>query len=104
MTIEIGLIMSILSLIIAFQGYALNKQKQVQDKSKSETNEAKNDAKESAEIKAQLGYISKGVDDIRIDLKANEKQIGALSEKVARIDESAKQAHKRLDKIVKGEI
>jgi flagellar biosynthesis component FlhA len=104
MTIEIGVIMSILSLIIAFQGYALNKQKQQQDKSKSETTEAKNDAKESAEIKAQLGYISKGVDDIRIDLKANEKQIGALSEKVARIDESAKQAHKRLDKIEKGEI
>jgi Flp pilus assembly protein TadB len=104
MTIEIGVVLSILSLIIAFQGYALNKQKQQQDKSKSETTEAKNDAKESAEIKAQLGYISKGVDDIRIDLKANEKQIGALSEKVARIDESAKQAHKRLDKIEKGEI
>jgi Tfp pilus assembly protein PilO len=104
MTIEIGVLLSILSLIIAFQGYALNKQKQQQDKSKSETTEAKNDAKESAEIKAQLGYISKGVDDIRIDLKANEKQIGALSEKVARIDESAKQAHKRLDKIEKGEI
>jgi Tfp pilus assembly protein PilO len=104
MSIEIGVLLSILSLIIAFQGYALNKQKQQQDKSKSETTEAKNDAKESAEIKAQLGYISKGVDDIRIDLKANEKQIGALSEKVARIDESAKQAHKRLDKIEKGEI
>jgi uncharacterized phage infection (PIP) family protein YhgE len=105
MTIEIGVVLSILSLIIAFQGYALNKQKQQQDKSKSETTEAKNDAKESAEIKAQLGYISKGVDDIRIDLKANEKQIGALSEKVARIDESAKQAHKRLDKLEnKGEI
>jgi Tfp pilus assembly protein PilO len=104
MSIEIGVLLSILSLIIAFQGYALNKQKQQQDNSKSETTEAKNDAKESAEIKAQLGYISKGVDDIRIDLKANEKQIGALSEKVARIDESAKQAHKRLDKIEKGEI
>jgi hypothetical protein len=105
MTIEIGVVLSILSLIIAFQGYALNKQKQVQDKSKAETNEAKTDAKESAEIKAQLGYISKGVDDIRIDLKANEKQIGALGERVTRIEESAKQAHKRLDKLEnKGEI
>jgi hypothetical protein len=104
MTIEIGVVLSILSLIIAFQGYALNKQKQVQDKSKSETNDAKSDAKESAEIKAQLGYISKGVDDIRIDLKANEKQIGALGERVTRIEESAKQAHKRLDKLDKGEM
>jgi hypothetical protein len=104
MSIEIGVLLSILTIIIAFQGYALNKQKYQQDKSQFETNDVKNDAKESAEIKAQLGYISKGVDDIRIDLKASEKQIGALGEKVARIEESAKQAHKRLDKIEKGEI
>jgi flagellar biosynthesis component FlhA len=105
MTIEIGVLISILSLIIAFQGYALNKQKQQQDKNKSDTTEAKNDAKESAELKAQLGYISKGVDDIRIDLKANEKQMVAFGERVTRIEESAKQAHKRLDSIEnKGEI
>lgn len=104
MTIEIGVVLSILSLIIAFQGYALNKQKQQQDKSKSETNDAKSDAKESAELKAQLGYISKGVDEIRIDLKANEKQIVAFGERVTRIEESTKQAHKRLDNLEKESV
>ncbi|EKS8367521.1 hypothetical protein QC457_006355, partial [Bacillus cereus] len=51
--------------------------------------------------KAELGYIRKGVDDIRIDLKASEKQMVALGERVTRVEESTKQAHKRLDTIEK---
>lgn len=35
----------------------------------------KSDTAHSAKIQAQLEYIGKGVDDIRIDLKANEKQM-----------------------------
>lgn len=96
MTIELGILVSVLGLIVAYQGYQLNKQK-------TNTDETKQEASESAEIKAQLGYISKGVDDIRIDLKANEKQIGMLGERVTRVEESAKQAHKRIDKLEKGE-
>ncbi|MEB8733205.1 hypothetical protein P4G91_19410, partial [Bacillus cereus] len=56
---------------------------------------------QSAEVKAELGYIRKGVDDIRIDLKASEKQMVALGERVTRVEESTKQAHKRLDTIEK---
>lgn len=61
----------------------------------------KADGQQSAEVKAELGYIRKGVDDIRIDLKASEKQMVALGERVTRVEESTKQAHKRLDTIEK---
>lgn len=47
------------------------------------------------------GYIRKGVDDIRIDLKANERQMIVLGERITRVEESSKQAHKRLDALEK---
>jgi len=90
MTIEIGVLVAILSLAISYFAYSLNKTKSI-----------KSDGQQSAEVKAELGYIRKGVDDIRIDLKANEKQMIALGERVARVEESSKQAHKRLDNLEK---
>lgn len=86
MSVEWGILAGVLSLIIAYQGYQLNKNKDV-----------KSDSKNTAEMKAELGYIRKGVDDIRIDQKANEKNIAHLSERVTRVEESTKQAHKRID-------
>jgi peptidoglycan hydrolase CwlO-like protein len=90
MTVEIGIVVAVLGLIITYQAYQLNKSKEV-----------KTDTQESAELKAELGYIRKGVDDIRIDLKANEKQMIALGERVTRVEESSKQAHKRIDNLEK---
>jgi len=86
----------VLGVIIAYQTYQLNRQKDV----KSDTREG---AKQDAKLQTRLDYISKGVDDIRIDLKANEKQMIALGERVTRIEESNKQAHKRIDKLEKGD-
>lgn len=92
MTIELGVLLSVLGLIVAYQGWQLNKQK-----------ETKTESKQDAKVQTQLDYISKGVDDIRIDLKANEKQMVALGERVTRVEESTKQAHKRIDKLDKGD-
>lgn len=90
MTIELGVLIAVLSLAISYFGYVLNKSKSI-----------KADGQQSAEVKTELGYIRKGVDDIRIDLKASEKQMVALGERVTRVEESTKQAHKRLDTIEK---
>ncbi|MED0702811.1 hypothetical protein [Aeribacillus composti] len=90
MTVEIGIVVAVLGLVITYQAYQLNK-----------TKEVKTDTQESAELKAELGYIRKGVDDIRIDLKANEKQMIALGERITRVEESSKQAHKRIDNLEK---
>ncbi|QPA33377.1 hypothetical protein [Thermaerobacillus caldiproteolyticus] len=90
MTVEVGILISTLGLVISFLAYQLNKTKDV-----------KRDTQESAELKAELGYIRKGVDDIRIDLKANERQMAILGERVTRVEESSKQAHKRIDNLEK---
>ncbi|WP_453996695.1 hypothetical protein [Bacillus nitroreducens] len=100
MTIELGVLISVLGLIIAYQGYLLNKKKHLLNLQKEE----KDDVKADAEIRAQLRYISKGVDDIRIDLRANERQMIALGERITRVEESSKQAHKRLDNLEKDSL
>lgn len=95
MTIDIGALIAIVgvlvalgSLLIGFFGYQLNKSKTV-----------KNDGQQGAEMKAKLEYISKGVDDIRIDQKASDRQMILIGERITRVEESSKQAHKRLDKV-----
>ena len=90
MTVEVGVLIAVLSLVISYLAYSLNRTKAL-----------KTDTQESAELKAELGYIRKGVDDIRFDLKANERQMIALGERVTRVEESSKQAHKRIDNLEK---
>ena len=48
MTIELGVLIALLSLAISYFGYALNKSKSI-----------KADGQQSAEVKAELGYIRK---------------------------------------------
>ncbi|WP_308780048.1 hypothetical protein [uncultured Clostridium sp.] len=57
------------------------------------------DTREEAETKAKLDYISKGVDDIRIDIKAQQRDIQELKERVIKNEASLKSAHKRIDNI-----
>lgn len=90
MTIELGLLIAALSLAVSYLGYSLNRTKAV-----------KSDGQENAEMKAELGYIRKGVDDIRIDQKASEKQMILFGERITRVEESSKQSHKRIDNLEK---
>lgn len=90
MTIEIGVLIAIASVVIGYLTYALNRSKEI-----------KSDGQQGAEMKAKLEYISKGVDDIRIDQKASERQMVSFGERITRVEESTKQAHKRLDNVEK---
>lgn len=63
----------------------------------------KHDAQENAKISTKLDHISQGVDTIRIDLKSNEKEINRVAERVTRVEESSRSAHKRIDKLERGE-
>ncbi|MEG0133419.1 MAG: hypothetical protein RSA29_04345 [Clostridium sp.] len=62
------------------------------------------DTREEAETRTQLNYISKGVDDIRIDIKAQQRDIQEIKERLIKNEESTKSAHKRIDGIEKGEM
>lgn len=61
----------------------------------------KQDIKQEATIDAVLrtdvGYIKHSVDDVRMMQGQQGQKFDALTEKVIRVEESAKQAHKRID-------
>lgn len=97
MTVELGLIFTILSLIIGFLGFRLNKTNQQLNLQENIKKEATNDA----EVKVTLAHISKGVDDIKIDVRSNKEQMNAFAKDLVRVEESAKQAHKRINEIAK---
>ena len=48
---------------------------------------------------SDLGYIKAGVDDLKRESAEQRKTVGELGERVTRVEESCKQAHKRIDKI-----
>lgn len=93
LTVEIGVLIAICGVLLSYLTYQYNKQK-----------ETKIDTRQEAKIQAQLDYISKGVDDIRIDQKASDRQMVALGERVIRVEESAKSFHKRLDNLEKESV
>ncbi|MEL7610349.1 MAG: hypothetical protein AAGU74_12730 [Bacillota bacterium] len=68
-------------------------------RAKQSKREAKQDGCEDGALKTDVAYIKRGVDDIRLDMKAQGQRMDALAERVTRVEESTKQAHKRIDRI-----
>ena len=89
----VGIGCTMLGLLIGLLTFRRNRDKEV-----------KADAAKTAVIETKLDTISNGVESIRIDLKANEKQMDVIAERVARVEESSKHAHKRMDnlKVIQG--
>ncbi|BFH63891.1 hypothetical protein PAJ34TS1_44830 [Paenibacillus azoreducens] len=52
-----------------------------------------------ASLHTDVEYIKRGVDDIKVDLRMQGQRVDDLSTRVTRVEESAKQAHKRLDRL-----
>ena len=84
----LGSLVSVLALTVTYLGYSLNRNKAIREDSQS-----------GAVINTKLDNIERGVESIRIDIKANEKRVSEIAEKQVRIEESLKSAHKRLDKL-----
>jgi len=57
------------------------------------------EASKDARLQADMEYIKRGIDDVRIEQKAQGQRFDALAERVTRVEESAKQAHKRIDRL-----
>lgn len=64
----------------------------------------KKEAKEDGIILTELGYIKSGVDDIKHKQAELEKQNLNFVRHLTAVEESAKQAHKRIDKLEKYHI
>ncbi|MDY3959646.1 hypothetical protein [Romboutsia timonensis] len=85
-TISIALACTMLGSLISYLKFHRNKNKYIRE-----------ETTEDAYTKAKLDYISKGVDDIRLDIKAQDRKIEDMNDRLIRTEESVKQAHKRLD-------
>ena len=55
------------------------------------------DCKDDGALKNDTEYIKRRIDDVLLEQKDTNKSINALAERVTRVEESAKQAHKRID-------
>lgn len=60
------------------------------------------DALSDAQVKSDLNYIKNRVDEMLIDQKAMAQSMGEMNVRIARCEESAKQAHKRIDEHLLG--
>lgn len=89
-TISIALLCTISGVSISYLTFQRNKD-----------NAIRAETREDAETRAKLDYISKGVDDIRLDIKTQDRKINEVIERVAKVEESAKSAHHRIDNIEK---
>ncbi|MGO4184623.1 hypothetical protein AB4Z17_25935 [Paenibacillus sp. TAF43_2] len=58
----------------------------------------RNDAGNDAALKTDVDYIKRGVDDMRLEQRVQGQRFDQLAERVTRVEESAKQAHLRLDR------
>lgn len=59
------------------------------------------EAKEDGIVLTELGYIKSGIDDIKHKQEEQEKQNLDFVRHLTAVEESAKQAHKRIDKLEK---
>ena len=86
MNIEVTLLCTVVGALL---GYMTYKKKTEQD--------IENNASHKTLLATKLDYISKGVDDIRLDIKAQDKSIKDLTVRVVKCEESTKSAHHRID-------
>lgn len=61
--------------------------------------EVQENGKESGTLLTEIGYIKSGVDDIKRKQDKQEEQYISVTERMATVESSAKQAHKRLDRL-----
>ncbi|EOU1596836.1 hypothetical protein EHZ13_14950 [Clostridium perfringens] len=66
---------------------------------KDEQKTLKEDTVQDTVVATKLDYISKGVDDIRLDIKAQDKRISDVVERLIKVEESTKSAHHRIDSL-----
>lgn len=83
----------IIGIIAAVSGMALGWVARTREQKR----EARNDGCEDGALKTDVEYIKRGVDDIRVDMRVQGQKLDGLAERVTRVEESAKQAHKRID-------
>ena len=84
----IGIICTLLGAAITYAAYRLNAKK-----------EDKAEGQQTGAVLTELGYIKSGIDDIKSEQKEQRKTNTAFVERLTAVEQSVKQAHKRIDRL-----
>lgn len=88
MSVEIGVLIGLVSAIIGYVAHVRTGKKDVEEK-----------ASERATMHTQLNSISNGVQDIQVQVRSTEKRLDDINDRVIRAEESVRSAHKRIDRV-----
>lgn len=95
MTIELALAVSVISVIFAvyfgLAGLRRNK-----------TKDDKENAADMTRLEVKLDSISSGIAELKEDFKHQRNELREMRERLVRVEQSTKSAHKRLDNIGAG--
>ena len=62
---------------------------------------AKQECAVDTNLQADIRYIMRGVDDIKLDQRAMREDMNGMKERITRVEEKASSAHKRLDEHIR---
>ena len=94
MSIDLPILISVVSITIAVINFISNTKRN----NKKDTTE---DAPQMATLITELKNIMDGISDIKKEITDIRNDVKEDRDKIIRIDESAKQAHKRIDELIK---
>ena len=86
--IGIPLLCTILGFVISFLTFQRNSKKDIQ-----------NDTKDFIEVKTQLEYISRGIDDIKFNDRIRDEQLKSLNERLIIVENETKILFKRFERL-----
>lgn len=95
---DLTVVTAIISVAAALSGIALG----WNGRARAIRQEAEDAAEAEAVQRADVEYIKRGVDDMKIEQKLQGQRFEAFSERLTRVEESSKQAHKRIDRLEEG--
>lgn len=65
--------------------------------------QTRDDAGRLARIEGKLDGANRGIDDIRVEVRTHGTQISTINASIARLDETTKHAHRRIDALERSE-
>ena len=99
-------VLSVVCLIIGAAASACAVMSWLHNRKKEAVNEEKEDAEQQKKniaaqvrLESDLAYIRNGVDDIRLEQRAQEKKIEKTNERVARLEEHSRDQDARLNRL-----
>lgn len=93
------IIISIIGLIISAMSVGCAVYFSSKNSRKSDTKEIEQRVAERTETNMKLDEIGRNVTDIKYDISVTKKEVQNLTERVATVEQSAKQAHHRIDEL-----